>query len=76
MWQFVPVENVKRIILSSPNKSCHSYPTPSDIVEECIDELLLAVSTMVNVSLDTGHIQDIWKEALVGSTEKGLSRSQ
>ena len=70
MWWFVPAENVKRIILSSPNKSCHSYPTPTDIAKECIDELLPAISSMVNLSLDTGQIQDIWKEALVRSTEK------
>ena len=76
MWWFVPAENVKRIILSSPNKSCHSYPTPTDIVKECIDQLLPAISSMVNLSLDTGQIQDIWKKALVRSTEKGLSHSQ
>ena len=76
MFLFVPTENVKRIILSSPNKSCHSYPAPTDIVKECIDKLLPAVSSMVNLSLDTGQIQHIRKEALVRSTEKGLSRSQ
>ena len=76
MWWFVPAENVKRIILSSPNKSCHSYPTPTDIVKECIDKLLPAVSSMVDLSLDTGQFPDIWEEGLVRSTKKELSCSQ
>ena len=37
-FQFVPAENVKRMIFSSLNKSCDSDRIPTDIVKECIDE--------------------------------------
>ena len=58
-------EKMKEIVLSFPNKSCASDPIPTDMVNDCIDDLLPAISNMVNSSLVDGYFSDIWKEALV-----------
>ena len=58
-------EKIKEIVLSFPNKSCASDPIPTDMVKDCIDDLLPAISNMVNSSLVDGYFPDIWKEALV-----------
>ena len=36
-----------------------------DIVKDCINELLPAITCMVNQLLNEGHLPDTWKEALV-----------
>ena len=47
------------------NKSCASDPIPTDMIKDCIDDLLPAISNMVNSSLVYGYFPDTWKEALV-----------
>jgi hypothetical protein len=36
-------EKIKEIVLSFPNKSCASDPIPTDMVKDCIDDLLPAL---------------------------------
>ncbi len=50
---------------SLANKSCENDPCPTHLVKECIDELLPAISNMVNLSLSDGEFPDFWKEAVV-----------
>ena len=64
-FQRVSSEEVKETILSFSNKSCASDPIPTDMVKDCIDDLLPAISNMVNSSLVYGYFPDTWKEALV-----------
>ena len=52
-------------MLNAPNKTCDNDPIPTKIVIDCINELLPTISSMVNLSLSSGHFPDIWKEGLV-----------
>ena len=64
---FEPIssEGIKKLVLNAPNKTCDNDPIPTKIVKDCINELLPTISSMVNLSLSSGHFPDIWKEGLV-----------
>jgi len=64
---FEPVtpDYVRKVIVNPPNKSCASDPVPTTIMKDCVDVLLLVVTTMINLSLKDGFFPDKWKEALV-----------
>ena len=46
-------------------KSCALDPIPTPLLVKCIDVLLLVITKMVNISLESGHFPSAWKEALV-----------
>ena len=58
-------EGIKKLVLNAPNKTCDNDPIPTKIVQDCINELLLTISNMFNLSLSSGHFPDIWKEGFV-----------
>ena len=64
-FQPVTVDEVRKLISSCPNKSCGNDAMPTQMVKDCIDELLPAISSMINLSLTESHFPAIWKEALV-----------
>lgn len=72
-FQRTSPEKIKEIILSFPNKSSVLDPIPTDMVKDCIDDLLPAISSMVNSSLLDGYFPSIWKEALVKPKLKKLN---
>ena len=69
-FEAVPQEAVRKLVSISPAKSCETDPIPTSVVKECLDELLPTLSTMINLSLETGHFPDTWKGALVKSKLK------
>ena len=64
-FQPVSADTVKKVVLSTSSKSCENDPIPTHIVKDCINELLPAITCIVNQSLNEGHFPDTWKEALV-----------
>lgn len=58
-------DEVRRIIMSSPTKSCPLDPVPTFIVRETVDVLLPFITTMVNVSLSQGRLPASQKHAIV-----------
>lgn len=64
-FEAVPQEAVRKLVSSFPAKSCETDPIPTSVVKDCVDELLPALSTMIDLSLETGHFPDTWKGALV-----------
>ena len=56
---------VRRIIMSSPTKSCSLDPWPTFLVREYVDLLTPVVTSMVNVCLRQGHLPDSHKLAIV-----------
>ena len=75
---FHPVtqEEVKRIISKSSKKSCFLDPIPTSLLIECIDEILPAITCIINDSLQSGHVPDIYKNALVTPLIKKQSLDQ
>ena len=60
-------DDVRTMIMLSSKKSCILDPMPSSliIIVQCIDELLPVITSILNLSLQSGHLAEQWKEALV-----------
>ncbi len=61
---FTPDE-IKRIILSSPSKSCDLDPIPTTLVKDCITDLLPLMTSIINTSITSGVYPSSYKNALV-----------
>ena len=61
----VSQEEIRKIIMNSPTKSCLLDPWPTFLVKECIDILLLSITRLVNCSLSEGVVPDEFKKAIV-----------
>ena len=66
MSEFRPVtcEEVKKIILSKPIKTAPQDPLPAILLKNCIDEVLPALTHIVNASLSTGSMDGL-KDAVI-----------
>ena len=63
--EFQPVtsEDLKKIIMKAPTKSCSLDPGPSWLVKKCIDDLLPLILSIVNMSLKSGLMPGSLKKA-------------
>ena len=66
----ISLASVQKLITSAPSKSCASDPLPISIVKQCVDELSPAISSIINLSLESGVFPEEWKGALVKPTIK------
>ena len=48
------LDSVRKLIMSSQVKLCEIDPVPTCVVKECLDELLPAISSMINISQKSG----------------------
>ena len=64
--------DVRKLIESTPKKSCLLDPIPTTVVIGCIDVLLPVITKIINLSLQTGEFDVQWKCALVRSLLKKL----
>ena len=64
--RFNPVseEELKKIILSRKIKTCAQDTIPAELLKACLDQILPALTKLVNISLSTGSIQGL-KEAVI-----------
>ena len=69
----VSQEEIRKIIMKSPSKSCLLHPWPTFLVKECIDILLPSIIKLVNCSLSEGVVPDEFKKAIVTSLIKKSS---
>ena len=56
---------MRKLIVGAPIKSCSVDSVPTTIVRECLEELLPALTKMINGSLLCGVFPDEWKVALL-----------
>ena len=61
----VDMDSLRKLVLRAPTKSCLLDPVPTNILKDCLDELLPILSTTINLPLESGFFPDIWKESLV-----------
>ena len=61
----VSQEEIRKIIMKSPSKSCLLDTWPTFLVKECIDILLPSITRLVNCSLSEGVVPDEFKKAIV-----------
>ena len=62
---FLTSQDVSKVILSSPSKSCESYPIPTDLLKAILPVVLNLLTGLINRSLQTGTFPSNLKEALV-----------
>ena len=58
-------DEVKKIIMSSPNKSCYLDPLPTVLLKSCLDTLLKPITDIINASLCSGLFPDDFKHTNV-----------
>ena len=61
----VDMDYLRKLVLRVPTKSCLLDPFPTNIMNDCLDELVSILSTMINLSLESGFFLDIWKGLVV-----------
>ena len=64
-FEEIDEKTVKDIILESPSKSCELDSIPTNLMKSCINELLPAITSIINTSLSTGHVPTIFKRAII-----------
>ena len=64
---FLPAtqEEIKKIIINSPTKSCTLDPIPTFLLKECIAELLPIITAIVNASLRSAKVPCTFKNAVI-----------
>ncbi len=65
-------DEVKKIILMSPNKYCVLVPIPTDVFRELIDEILPLLTQIINLSLQLGNMPTSLKKAIIKPMLKKL----
>ena len=53
---FIAPEELRKVIMQSPSKSCTLDPLPTLLLKQCINEPLPSISVIVNKSLSTGYM--------------------
>ena len=69
----VSQEEIRKIIMKSPSKSCLLDPWLTFLVKECIDILLPSITRLVNCSLSEGVVPDEFKKAILTALIKKSS---
>jgi len=65
VWEPTTDNELKRIIMASPSKSCGLDPLPTSLLKQCVTPLLPAITAIVNNSLLTGTVPSAFKLAHV-----------
>ena len=67
------VDEMKKIIMSSTNKSCDLDPLPTVLLKACLDTLLKPITDILNASLCSGLFPDDFKNTHVNPLLKKTS---
>ena len=65
LFEPVSLQCVKNTILQSSQKTCSLDPLPTSLFVECLEQLLPAVTAVINQSLQTGVFPSVFKETVV-----------
>ena len=58
-------EEVKRLIMTSPSKSCELDPVPVSLLKQVVNEIGPIAARLLNSSIDTATVPDLFKHAIV-----------
>ena len=64
------MEEVRKMILTSTSKSCISDPKPTFHLKKCLDESLPSITQIINTSLASASVPDVFKRAVVAPVLK------
>ena len=66
----IPTEEVKKIIMESKPTTCRSDLIPSMAVKHHLNTLLPIITRIINWSLRTGSFQKVWKRSIIIPLQK------
>jgi len=58
-------EEIRKIIVKSPTKSCTLDPFPTFLLKNCLDEVVPTITAIINASLTSGKVPELFKKAVV-----------
>ena len=64
------------IIKKYPNKSCDLDPFPTILLKSCIDQLIFPITTIINLSMQSGVVPWDFKQALINPLIKKQTSSK
>ncbi len=67
LTKFVPLDpgNMRKLITKSTTASCELDPIPTWLLKETLEVMLPVLWKIINMSLETGFLPDMWKIAVV-----------
>ena len=74
-FQPATTTEVRKIIMSSPSKSCDLDPLPTILLKACFDVLIKPITDIINASLCYGIFPEDFKCAHVNPILKGKNKS-
>ena len=63
--QWISTSEVRSIIIKSTNASCALDPFPARLLKHYIDDLIVPITSIINLSMREGVVQPDFKQALV-----------
>ena len=63
--ELATADEVRKLIINSPSKTCDLDPIPTELLKSCLDVLLVPIMQMVNLSLISGVLPDMFKTSHV-----------
>ena len=64
-FRHVSTEDIKETLISCANKSCPLDPVPTEFVKMHVHDIVPHVAHIINTSLESGTVPDVYKVALV-----------
>ena len=64
-YQHLSCDDVAKIVLASPTKTCEADPIPTDLLKKILPSIIELLTKLVNESVQSGEFPDDLKEALV-----------
>jgi hypothetical protein len=58
------LDEVRKIILKAPSKSCELDPLPTHLLKQCLDTLAPVITRLVNMSLVESSVPSTFKKAV------------
>jgi hypothetical protein len=58
-------DEIRKIVMKAPLKSCELDPIPTHILKSCLDSLLPMITAIVNKSLEESHVPTSFKTVVV-----------
>ena len=65
LFQPVTEEEIRKLVVESPTKTCILDPIPTSLTKECLSDLLPLITRIVNSSLCSGVVPLQFKQAVV-----------
>ena len=50
-FELATADEVRKLIINSPSKTCDLDPIPTELLKSCLDVLLVPITQIVNLSL-------------------------